>query len=379
MIHRTEHLHALASHLELFPVVALIGARQVGKTTLARAFASAREEPVHHFDLEDPTDLARLQDPKLALESLEGLVVLDEIQRLPEFFPLLRVLVDRPDNPARFLLLGSASPNLLRQSSESLAGRIHYHELPGFTLAETGPDTAEKLWLRGGFPRSFLAPDIASSHLWRQDFVRTFLERDLPQFGVRTPAETMRRFWTMLAHSHGQVLNLSRLASAMSVSNTAIRNYIDILCDTFMVRRLPPYLPNIGKRLVKSPKVYLRDSGLVHTLLNLVDRDQVLGHPIVGASWEGFALETVIRYEKAGAHECSFWATHNGAELDLLIDRGGKRTGYEFKRTSSPRTSRSMGSALENLALDKVVVVYPGDKEFVMAERIIARPLSSFV
>lgn len=378
MIQRAEHLQALASNLELFPVVALIGARQVGKTTLARAFASTRDEPVHQFDLEDPTDLARLQDPKLALEPLEGLIILDEIQRLPELFPLIRVLVDRPGNHARFLILGSASSDLLRQSSESLAGRIHYHELPGFTLSETGPEAAEDLWLRGAFPRSFLAPDMEASNLWRQDFVRTFLERDLPQFGVRTPAETMHRFWTMLAHSHGQVLNLSRLATAMGVTNTAIRNYVDILCDTFMVRRLPPYLPNIGKRLVKSPKIYLRDSGLVHTLLNLVDRRQVLGHPIVGASWEGFALETVISSEKAGYRECFFWATHNGAELDLLIDRGGKLTGYEFKRTSAPRTSRSMRSALESLELDQLIVVYPGDEEFIMAEDIVARPLSSF-
>ncbi len=379
MLTRTTHLEKIRRQLELIPVVALLGARQVGKTTLAREISRLSDGPIHHFDLEDPSDLAQLQDPKLALAPLKGLIILDEIQRQPDIFPVLRVLVDRPNHEARFLILGSASPDLLRQSSESLAGRISFYELPGFDLAETGVETADELWMRGGFPRSYLAPDDEASDSWRRNFIRTYLERDLPQLGIRVPAETLRRFWTMVAHSHGQFLNLSRLAAAMGVSSTAVNNYIDILCDTYMVRRLPPYLPNIGKRMVKSPKVYLRDSGLLHTLLSLSNTHEVLGHPIVGASWEGFALETVIRHRQADERECFFWATHNGAELDLLIDKGGRRVGFEFKRTSSPRTTKSMHVALESLELDELVVVYPGDKEFPMADHVVAMPLGNIV
>jgi len=366
MLTRTTHLEKIRRQLELVPVVALLGARQVGKTTLAREISHLADGPIHHFDLEDPSDLAQLQDPKLALAPLEGLIILDEIQRQPDIFPVLRVLVDRPNHEARFLILGSASPDLLRQSSESLAGRISFYELPGFDLAETGVETADELWMRGG-------------DSWRRNFIRTYLERDLPQLGIRVPAETLRRFWTMVAHSHGQFLNLSRLAAAMGVSSTAVNNYIDILCDTYMVRRLPPFLPNIGKRMVKSPKVYLRDSGLLHTLLSLSNTHEVLGHPIVGSSWEGFALETVIRHRQADERECFFWATHNGAELDLLIDKGGRRVGYEFKRTSAPRTTKSMHVALESLGLDELVVVYPGDKKFPMADRVMAMPLGNIV
>lgn len=379
MLSRASHLARIRRYLDLAPVVAILGARQVGKTTLAREITRLSDGPTHHFDLEDSTDLAQLQDPMLTLAPLEGLIVLDEIQRRPDIFPTLRVLVDRPDHKARFLILGSASPDLLRQSSESLAGRISYHELSGFDLAETGSAAAERLWLRGGFPRSFLAPDNDASDLWRENFIRTYLERDLPQLGIRVPAETLRRFWTMVAHSSGQVLNLSRLATSLSVSSTAVRNYIDILCDTFMVRRLPPFLPNIGKRLVKSPKVYLRDSGILHTLLSLSNTQELLGHPIVGASWEGFALETVIRHRQVNERECFFWATHNGAELDLLINKGGKRVGYDFKRTSAPRTTKSMHIALESLELDQLVVVYPGDKEFPLTDRIVATPLAAIV
>jgi predicted AAA+ superfamily ATPase len=379
MLTRTTHLEKIRRQLELIPVVALLGARQVGKTTLAREISRLADGPIHHFDLEDPSDLAQLQDPKLALAPLKGLIILDEIQRQPDIFPVLRVLVDRPNHEARFLILGSASPDLLRQSSESLAGRISFYELPGFDLAETGVETADELWMRGGFPRSYLAPDDEASDSWRRNFIRTYLERDLPQLGIRVPAETLRRFWTMVAHSHGQFLNLSRLAAAMGVSSTAVNNYIDILCDTYMVRRLPPYLPNIGKRMVKSPKVYLRDSGLLHTLLSLSNTHEVLGHPIVGASWEGFALETVIRHRQADERECFFWATHNGAELDLVIDKGGRRVGFEFKRTSSPRTTKSMHVALESLELDELVVVYPGDKEFPMADHVVAMPLGNIV
>lgn len=375
MIKRSQHLRALERHLTQFPVVALLGARQVGKTTLARVLASETPGPVHHFDLEDPTDRSRLDDPKLALSGLHGLVILDEAQRRPDLFPVLRVLVDRPDHDARFLLLGSASPDLIRQSGESLAGRLAFYNLPGLTLAETGPATHDSLWIRGRFPRSFLADDDDSSDLWRRNFIRTYLERDLSLLGFRVPSDNLRRLWTMLAHSQGHVLNTSRLAGAMGMSNTAIRNYLGVLVDTFMVRLLPPFLPNVGKRLVRSPKIYLRDPGLLHTLLGLGTFDQVVGHPVVGASWEGFAMEEVIQQEGADERDCHFWATHAGAELDLLITRGGRRIGFEFKRTSAPRTTRSMHSALETLELDELRVIYPGDQAFPLAERITAVPL----
>lgn len=375
MISRTEHTNALTHLLSNFPVVALLGARQVGKTTLARMLSAGVSGPVHSFDLEDPVDQARLVDPQLTLSPLQGLVVLDEAQRKPELFPLLRVLVDRPDNDTRFLLLGSASPDLIRQSGESLAGRIAYHDLPGLSLSETGGNEQDRLWLRGGFPRSYLATDEETSSVWRRNFIRTYLERDLSQLGFNFPADNVRRLWTMLAHSHGQVLNVSRLAGSMGMSTTAIRNYLGVLVDTFMIRKLPPYLPNIGKRLVKSPKIYLRDSGLLHTLLGLDTFESLSGHPIVGASWEGFALEQIIQQEKADERECFFWATHAGAELDLLITKGSRRVGYEFKRTSAPRTTKSMHSALESLELHELRVVYPGKHEFPLAERIVAVPL----
>ena len=375
MIQRSDHETTILHLLAQFPVVALLGARQVGKTTLARMISCGQPGPVHSFDLEDPTDRSRLGDPKLALGPLRGLVVLDEAQRMPELFPVLRVLVDRPDNAARFLVLGSASPDLLRQSGESLAGRVAYHDLPGLMLTETGDDARDTLWVRGGFPRSFLADDDGSSDLWRQNFIRTYLERDLSLLGFNVPADNLRRLWTMLAHGQGQVLNVSRLAGSMGMSTTAIRNYLGVLVDTFMIRSLPPYLPNIGKRQVKSPKIYLRDSGLLHSLLGLVDMGQITGHPVVGASWEGYAMEQIIQSEGASARECHFWATHSGAELDLLIDRGGQRIGYEFKRTSAPRTTRSMHSALESLDLDELRVVYPGEHHYPMAEKIVAVPL----
>jgi hypothetical protein len=375
MIPRTPHENSLLGLLRQFPVVALLGARQVGKTTLARLIADQATRPVHTFDLEDPTDLARLDDPKLALAPLQGLVVLDEAQRLPELFPLLRVLADRPDTPAQFLVLGSASPSLNRQSGESLAGRIAFHDLPGLMLSEVGDSARDRLWVRGGFPRAYLADDDSQSELWRRNFIRTYLERDLSQLGFNIPAENLRRLWTMLAHSQGQVLNISRLAGAMGMSTTAIRHYLGVLVDTFMVRLLPPFLPNIGKRLVKSPKIYLRDSGLLHTLLGLGNFEQITAHPVVGASWEGFAMEQVIQQVGADPRECHFWATHAGAELDLLITQGGRRIGYEFKRTSGPRTTKSMHSALESLGLDELRVVYPGERLYPMAEKIVAMPL----
>lgn len=370
MIDRQRHRTALATLLDQFPVVGLLGARQVGKTTLARRLVERWDGPVTLFDLEDPTDRARLEDPKLALEPLEGLVVIDEVQHAPDLFPLLRVLVDRPGNSARFLVLGSASPDLLRQSSETLAGRIAYHELPPLQLDEVGSDARETLWLRGGFPRSFLAEDEERSLRWRQSFVRTFLERDLPQLGVNVPATTMQRFWTMVAHYHGDRWNASEIGRGLGVTGPAVRRYLDTLTDSLVVRQLAPWFENLGKRQVRAPKVYVTDSGLLHALLGLDTAEHLLGHPKVGASWEGFAMTEVVRLLAVPWDRCYYWATHQGAELDLLVLSGGKRLGFEFKRTSAPRATRSMHSALEDLKLDRLSVIYPGDRRFPLHERV---------
>lgn len=350
-------------------VVALLGARQVGKTTLARALYAAHRGPKTYFDLEDAADLARLSEPSLALASLQGLVVLDEVQRSPEIFPSLRVLADRPKG-ARFLVLGSASPHLLRQTSESLAGRITYHDLEGLGLDEVGAAQAQRLWLRGGFPRSYLAKTAADSLRWRRDFMRTFLERDIPQLGVSTAAATLGRFWQMLAHLHGQVMNWSELGRSMGVTDHTVRTYLDLLIGTFMVRQLQPWHENISKRQVKAPKVYVLDSGLLHALLDLGTVEQLTGHPKVGASWEGFCLEQVVRRLRARADQCYFWATHSGAELDLLVVAGGKRFGFEFKHSEAPTVTPSMRIALENLKLDTLDVIHAGSHTFPMGERV---------
>ena len=376
MLIRRRHLEAVEEMLSHHPVVAIIGARQVGKTTLSRQLIDRRTDPVTVFDLEDPSDLARLRQPKLALESLEGLVVIDEVQSHPELFPVLRVLVDRPDNPARFLILGSASPDLLQQSSESLAGRILYYELTGLALDEVGLDNLDELWLRGGFPRSALAASLAESAAWRRGFVRTFLERDLPNLGVRIPPRTLRRFWSMLAHYHGQIWNGAELARAFAIAGSTVRRYLDLLTSTFVVRQLPPWHENLGKRQVKAPKVYIADSGLLHTLLEIGTRDDLERHPKIGASWEGFALPEVITRLGARTEECYFWAAHTGGELDLLVVRGRRRRGFEFKRTDSPRPTRSMHSALNNLKLDRIDVIHPGQHTFPLSDRIRAVALS---
>ncbi len=318
---------AVARQFRVHPVVGLLGARQVGKTTLAHIIAGADEQQVHVFDLEDPAAQARLADPRLALAPLEGLVILDEVQRLPDVFSVLRVLVDRPENAARFLVLGSASPDLLRQSAETLAGRIGYVDLTGLHLGEVGPRRAEQLWIRGGFPRSFLAESDASSFTWRQGFVRTFLERDLAGLGVPFPPVTMGRLWRMLAHSQSQVLNHSELSRSFGVADTTVRRWVDALVGSLVVRLLQPWHANVGKRQVKRPKVYLSDTGLLHALLGLATCEDVLSHPICGASWESFALEQVIHAVGAQREECYFWATHGGAELDLLVVRGNRRLG----------------------------------------------------
>ncbi|TPW21442.1 MAG: Uncharacterized protein FD126_685 [Elusimicrobia bacterium] len=376
MIPRDRHLRAVSSLLTRHPVVAILGARQVGKSTLARRLADGSRGPKAWFDLEDPEHAARLSEPMLALRDLKGLVVIDEVQRAPALFPVLRVLADRRPRPARFLLLGSAAPDLKRQGAETLAGRIAYHHLPPLGPDETGWARLERLWLRGGFPRSFTAGSDAASAEWRREFVSTFLERDLPQLGAPRPAPTMRRFWTMLAHYHGQIWNASEFARSFGVADTTVRDYLDAMTAAFVVRQLLPWRENIAKRQVKSPKVYVTDSGLLHTLLGLETRDALEGHPRLGASWEGFALETAVRTLGARPEECFFWATHAGAELDLLVVREGKRLGYEFKRTAAPSLTPSMRSALKDLSLDELSVVHAGRDEFPLAPKVRAVPLS---
>jgi predicted AAA+ superfamily ATPase len=367
---RNRELRMLRRLLARNPVVGIVGARQVGKTTLARMAAGAGKRRCEHFDLEDPGARARLSDPMRALAPLRGLVVLDEIQCLPEVFPVLRVLADRPRTPARFLVLGSASPELLRQSSESLAGRIAYRELGGFALDETGEKAPLKLWRRGGLPRSFLAPSDAASLAWRRDLIRTFLERDLPQLGVGVSAAAMRRFWTMLAHYHGQVWNASEFARSFGVAHTTVRGYLDRLTSALVVRQLLPWHQNISKRQVKSPKVYIKDSGLLHALLGLCTQRDLEGHPKSGASWEGFVIEQIIRLLNADPSECHFWATHAGAELDLLVVRGRRKYGFEIKLSTAPQLTRSMRSAFADLKLTSLDVVHAGKESFPLARGI---------
>jgi predicted AAA+ superfamily ATPase len=373
---RPRDLERLRGLLRANPVVGILGPRQVGKTTLARDLLKSRTGRATVFDLEDPADLARLADARLALDSLRGLVVVDEIQRRPDLFPLLRVLADRPRHPARFLVLGSASPELLRQSSESLAGRIAYHELGGLSLEDVGPGRAERLWLRGGFPRSYLARTEREGDEWRRALVRTFTERDLPQLGIAIPSATLERFWAMLAHYHGQVWNASEFARSFGVSDATVRRYLDLLAATFAVRLLLPWSENLGKRQVRSPKVYLADTGILHALLGIRERRDLERHPRLGASWEGFALEAVVRRLGVERRECYFWATHGGAELDLLVLRGRRRWGFEFKRTSAPAVTRSMRVALEDLRLERLDVIHGGPHTFPLAPRIRAVALS---
>jgi len=368
MLSRERHLRRLKQLLTDHPVVAILGARQVGKTTLAQALTAHGAGPVTRFDLEDPDDLARLEEPKLALGGLTGLVVIDEIQRRPDLFPLLRVLADRPGPPARFLILGSASRDLLRQSSESLAGRIVYHPLDGFTLDEVGIDHGARLWHRGGFPRAFLAPSNEASGEWRRAFIQTFLERDLPQLGIRIPATTLHRFWRMVAHAHGNVWSSAEIGRSLAVSGATVRRYLDLLTDALVVRQLLPWHENLRKRQVKSPKVYIADSGLLHTLLGIESQEELEGHPKVGASWEGFVLQQTVIRLGARQEECYFWATHAGAELDLLVVRGERRIGVEIKRTTTPRLTRSMYSAREALHLDHLYVIHAGEHTFPLAD-----------
>ncbi len=366
---RRRHIAEVLGLLRRHRAVAILGARQVGKTTLGRIVARQFHGPSAFFDLENPEDQARLADPSSALRGRRGLVVLDEVQRRPDILPLLRVLIDVPGAP-RFLLMGSASPDLVRGASESLAGRIVFHHLPGFALDEVGPRALDRLWLRGGFPRSFLARSGRESVEWRQGFIMTFLERDIPQLGGRVPSTTLRRFWSMLAHLHGQVLNSSDLARSFGVADTTIRRYLDLLVGTYVVRLLPPWHENLRKRQVKSPKVYVSDSGLLHTRLGLPDRDALDGHPKVGASWEGFLLGQLVERLGARPEEVFFWATHAGAELDLLVVCGKKRLGFEIKRPSSPAVTPSMRIALADLDLSSLDVIHGGQETFPLAPGI---------
>ena len=373
MIPRPTGIAEIDRALAMHPIAALVGPRQCGKTTLARMIAE--RQPSTYFDLENPVDLRRLTAPLSVLQELSGLVIIDEVQRRPDLFELLRVLVDRPQNAARFLLLGSASPHLVKGVSESLAGRIGFIDLAGFDLSEVGAAARDRLWLRGGFPRSFLAADDSASQAWRQDFVRTFLERDIPQLGITIPAETLRRFWTMVAHCHGQVWNAAQLARSMGTSELTARRYLDILSGAYVVRILPPWFENIRKRQVKAPKTYIRDSGILHALLQLTTLSDVQSHPKLGASWEGFALEHVVGALKT--RDAYFWATHGGAELDLLIRAAGKNYGFELKYADAPGASRSMHVAIEDLSLEHLWVVYPGTQEYALADRISVVPLDS--
>jgi hypothetical protein len=376
MVKREIEIDTLARLLARHRILGIIGARQVGKSTLVWEFVSKQGRRATVFDLENPRHLARLDDPMLALEGLKGLVVVDEVQVLPGLFRILRVLVDRPRSTTRFIVLGSASPSLLRQTSESLAGRIRYHELGGFSLDEVGSQNHLRLWLRGGFPRAYLARTHKESADWRNEFIRTFLERDLPQLGVNILATTLRRFWTMLAHYHAQTWNASEFARSFGVADTTVRSYLDLLTSALVIRQLPPWHENISKRQVKAPKVYIADSGILHTLLNLTNLEDLNGHPKLGASWEGFVLREVTRRLGARREECFFWATHGGAELDLLVVRGRQRLGFEFKRTSAPRVTKSMRVALKDLNLSRLDVVHAGEETYELARGIRAVALS---
>lgn len=364
---------AVAAAVREYPVTLLMGPRQCGKTTLARRLAARRKAVF--FDLEDPETPLSPEVARTLLKEQKGLVMIDEVQRQPNLFSLLRVLADRRPLPARFLILGSASPSIVKGVSESLAGRVAFIEMGGFTLSETGLRRWRELWFRGGLPQSTLAKNSALSHRWRLNYIQSFLERDIPQLGIRVPAAALRRFWTMLAHFHGQVWNASDLGRAMGVKEDTARHYLDILTGAFMVRQLQPWFENTGKRVVKAPKVYFRDTGLLHALLGLRTGPQILAHPRMGFSWEGFAMDEVIR--AAGAErDAFFYRTHAGAEIDLVITRGGRRYGFEFKFADTPRVTRSMHVALSDLKLKHIWMVYPGDRSWRLADRIEAIPLA---
>jgi len=372
-VKRTALEKRIMAAIDDYPVTLILGPRQCGKTSLARKIVEKRRGT--YFDIEDPETPLQPDIARTVLKDLGGLVVIDEVQRQPSLFGLLRVLSDRRPLPARFLLLGSASPAIVKGISETLAGRVAYVDMRGFDVSEAGVKDWTRLWVRGGFPLAYLAAEAKKSFAWRLNFIQSFLERDIPQLGIRVPATALRRFWTMLAHYHGQIWNASELARAMGVKQDTARHYLDILCGAFMVRQLPPWFENTGKRVVKASKIYLRDTGLLHALLGLDTKEQLLAHPRLGFSWEGFAMEEVIRAAQAD-RQAYFYRTHAGAEIDLLIMHRGKRYGFEFRFEDAPRPTRSMHQVTEDLGLERIWVVYPGDRRYSVSERIELLPLN---
>ncbi len=372
-IERLQILAKIKLALNRSPVVVLIGPRQCGKTTLARELLDVQS--ANYFDLEDPASLARLDQPMTALAPLDGLVVIDEIQRRPELFPILRVLTDRTLNTARFLILGSASGDLIRQSSESLAGRMETVVIGGFSLNEIGSGNTQKLWHRGGFPLSYLARSETDSLIWRRQFILTLLERDFPSWGVRIPAVALLRFWSMLAHYHGQIWNAAEPARSLGVSESTCRRYLDLLTDTLMIRQLQPFHVNLSKRQVKSPKVYIRDSGLLHQLLGIDTEKKLYEHPKSGASWEGFAIEQIL--SKMPYDEAFFWASHQGAEIDLILRSGDRLTGIECKRSDAPVLTKSIRIVLNDLGLDRIMIFYPGSRPYPLSDQVDVVPIAT--
>lgn len=364
MVNRIKDIRRIREMLDIFPVTAVLGARQCGKTTISREMNAA-----HYFDLENPRDEARFMNPQLLLENLKGLVVIDEIQRKPELFSLLRHLVDTRDTP-RYLILGSASRDLVKGSSESLAGRIGFHHLGGFSMDDAGTHNMMRLWIRGTMPRSYLAESEGSSMLWRENYITTYLERDIPQLGIMVPARTLRRFWMMLAHYHGHILNFAEIGRAFGISDMTVRRYVEILEGTYMIRVISPYFTNTSKRLVRRPKLYIRDSGIFHTLMGIGDFNQLVSNPRIGASWEGFALEETLGLLNRRSEEVFFWSTHSGAEVDLVYHHKGKLYGIEFKYADAPCLTRSMRSALNDLDLERISVIYPGADSYSVHDRV---------
>lgn len=376
-ITRLKELKILNNRIKEYSVVAILGPRQCGKTTLARQFTKQqKKDKVYFFDLENPRDLVRLENPMFTLEELEGFIVIDEIQRKPELFPVLRVLADK-NHKSKYLILGSASPSLLKQSSETLAGRISYIELGGFSLDLLPQNTLNKLWLRGGFPRSYLSKNDDSSFQWRQDFITTFLETDIPNLGIRIPSQMLRRFWLMVSHYHGQIFNASEIGRSLGQSDTTVKRYLDILSGTFIIRQLQPWFYNTKKRLVKRPKIYFRDSGIYHALLSVENQNEIITHPKLGASWEGFAIEQVIQHLNLREEEVFFWSAHTGAELDLVFQKKGNLWGIEVKYNEAPTITKSMKSAFEELLLNHLWVVYPGKENYKLDKSISVVSISS--
>ncbi|OJW72145.1 MAG: hypothetical protein BGO68_04610 [Candidatus Amoebophilus sp. 36-38] len=377
---RNQFLSTIKSQFRVHPICAILGPRQCGKTTLARQFSEENKKAfshVHWYDLEDPKDLVRLDQPMLSLESLEGLIIIDEIQRRPDLFPILRVLADRNADRQQYLILGSASKTLLQQSSESLAGRIGYIELTPFSASEI--DDIQRLWVRGGFPRSFLSTSDEDSYIWRTNYIRTFLELDLPSLGFSIPAQQLYRFWMMLTHYHGQLFNASDLGRSLGVSDHTVRKYLDILESTFMIRALQPWFANIQKRHVKTPKIYFRDSGILHALLDLPNRTTIERYSRLGALWEGFALEEILRFSQVYPQQAFFWRTHAGAELDLLIKQENKLIGFDFKYVDAPKITSSMRSAIEDLELDRLHIIYPGEVDYPLSSTIHVYGLNNYL